>query len=338
MSRRESERERVDRSARVPPPPPASARTNEYFVPKDGIDREVITADICRYLGNDALVRPGNYENPTTRTHQAGYFITAYRNLTSAMIEDLKADSARWAAERSQTASAPRGQPNVEYRSSQVHHSRQYYGPTSADAPPAPQEYAAPQGYQPAVVSPQQQGVYDPGSQYQGNSYASQPALGYTSAPQGYVPQDSYYVAGANMAVDPQRSDRAIQQPRTVPNSAGNVPYGHSNTPTYQQPPDSRYYGQPGPSAVSSAQYAQQPSDPFYGRAAPTAGSYDTSGPEIYDSRVYQQDIGTGGYSQPPMSSASSTTATAGSSRRERDRDSEPRENRHGHRNDRNRR
>lgn len=35
---------------------------NEYFVPKDGIDREVITADICRYLGNEALVRPGRYE------------------------------------------------------------------------------------------------------------------------------------------------------------------------------------------------------------------------------------------------------------------------------------
>jgi len=201
------------------------------------------------------------------------------------MIEDLKADSARWAAERSQTASASRGQPNgissrdsngmirqsntpvVEYRSSQVHHSRQYYGPTSADAAPAPQEYSAPQGYQPAVVSPQQQGVYDPGPQYQGNSYVSQPAPGYAPAPQGYVPQDGYYVAGANMAVDPQRSDRAIQ-PRTVPNSAGNVPYGHSNTPNYQQPPDSRYYNQPGPSPVSSAQYAQQPSDPFYGRGA----------------------------------------------------------------------
>lgn len=40
----------------------AAARTNEYFVPRDGIDREVITADICRYLGNDALVRPGTYE------------------------------------------------------------------------------------------------------------------------------------------------------------------------------------------------------------------------------------------------------------------------------------
>lgn len=57
MSRRDTERER-DRRAGAS----ASARTNEYFVPKDGIDREVITADICRYLGNDALVRPGKYE------------------------------------------------------------------------------------------------------------------------------------------------------------------------------------------------------------------------------------------------------------------------------------
>lgn len=39
----------------------AAQRQNEYFVPRDGIDREVITADICRYLGNDALVRPGIY-------------------------------------------------------------------------------------------------------------------------------------------------------------------------------------------------------------------------------------------------------------------------------------
>jgi hypothetical protein len=39
-----------------------SSRSNEYFVPRHGIDREVITADICRYLGNDALVRPGTYE------------------------------------------------------------------------------------------------------------------------------------------------------------------------------------------------------------------------------------------------------------------------------------
>jgi hypothetical protein len=59
-SRRDAERER-ERASRAQQQQ-ASARTNEYFVPKDGIDREVITADICRYLGNDALVRPGNYE------------------------------------------------------------------------------------------------------------------------------------------------------------------------------------------------------------------------------------------------------------------------------------
>jgi hypothetical protein len=45
-----------------PPVPSTATRQNEYFVPRDGIDREVISADICRYLGNDALVRPGHYE------------------------------------------------------------------------------------------------------------------------------------------------------------------------------------------------------------------------------------------------------------------------------------
>lgn len=57
----------MQRQQNRPPPPAAqsaaaSARQNEYFVPRDGIDREVITSDICRYLGNDALVRPGTYE------------------------------------------------------------------------------------------------------------------------------------------------------------------------------------------------------------------------------------------------------------------------------------
>ena len=53
---------------------------NQYFVPGDGIDREVITADITRYLGNDALVRPGYHAGRT------GYFITAYRNLTTVSV------------------------------------------------------------------------------------------------------------------------------------------------------------------------------------------------------------------------------------------------------------
>ena len=31
-----------------------------WFVPGEGIDRHVISADIQRYLGNDATVRPGD--------------------------------------------------------------------------------------------------------------------------------------------------------------------------------------------------------------------------------------------------------------------------------------
>lgn len=61
---REKHRERESEGRRQPPP--SSIRSHEYFVPRDGIDREVITADICRYLGNDALVRPGSYEVSTS--------------------------------------------------------------------------------------------------------------------------------------------------------------------------------------------------------------------------------------------------------------------------------
>ncbi|KAG0649077.1 hypothetical protein D0Z07_4371, partial [Hyphodiscus hymeniophilus] len=104
-----------------------TSRTNEYFVPREGIDREVVTADICRHLGNDALVRPGTYTNPQTRQPQDGYFITAYRNLTTQMVSlasavafsitmltcwqiaDLKADSERWQTERRQMLESSRG-------------------------------------------------------------------------------------------------------------------------------------------------------------------------------------------------------------------------------------
>lgn len=43
-------------------PQRGAIRQKEYFVPRDGIDREVISADITLYLGDDALVRPGHYE------------------------------------------------------------------------------------------------------------------------------------------------------------------------------------------------------------------------------------------------------------------------------------
>lgn len=326
MSGRDRDRDR-DRAPRSQPQP--AARTNEYFVPKNGIDREVITADICRYLGNDALVRPGTYEDPVTRVVQQGYFITAYRNLTTAMIADLKQDSERWDAERRQTAS--RGQPSngissrdsngivrnsntpiVEYRSSTTHQSRQYYGPTEASSGGS-QGFGASPGYTGAAVSAQQ-GVYDNGYPSQ-PSYA-QPAPGY--APQGYPTQDNYYVAGADLTVDQQRSGRApVPQSGTIPRTG---PAQYAN-PSYQQPDARGYPAYPSQSTPSPAAYAQgpsqQPSDPFYPR-----GTYGDPTPDMYDGRGYQD---AGAYSQAQIPSA---TATSGSSRRDRDRDAD-RDSRH---------
>jgi hypothetical protein len=72
----------------------------QWFIPGDGIDRHVISADIQRYLGNDATVRPGvgngdhevrqNATSLLTKTDRLqgvqGYWIKAYRNLTSVWL------------------------------------------------------------------------------------------------------------------------------------------------------------------------------------------------------------------------------------------------------------
>lgn len=72
-------------------------RQNQWFLPGDGIAREVITTDINRYLGPDALVRPGIGTGEFQGQH--GYWITAYRMLSLPMIKDLKADTLNWQRE-----------------------------------------------------------------------------------------------------------------------------------------------------------------------------------------------------------------------------------------------
>lgn len=41
-------------------------RTNEYFVPGEGIRWEVLEGDVVRYLGGEATVRRGVYEVSTS--------------------------------------------------------------------------------------------------------------------------------------------------------------------------------------------------------------------------------------------------------------------------------
>ncbi|RYP12382.1 hypothetical protein DL765_007370 [Monosporascus sp. GIB2] len=301
-------------------PLPAQGRQNEYFVPRDGIDREVITADICRYLGNDALVRPGTYENPQTGQLIQGYYINAYRNLTTAMIDDLKADSARWEQERRQqsarssaaggiiassASNAPYSRasnsPTVQYRNSETHSSRQYYGPTEGQPgyPPDNQGYAdAPrypgtgsQGYNGAANSsyyaqqqaPQASFASQPGFSNQTPQYAAQPGS------VAYAPsQDPPYHPGAdyvNVRPNPPdqyasgdqfvntRDPRDMRDPRGVPVTTmapSRTAYATSGPPPptsgYATSGAGSYYAQQGPQSAN-AQFPIQPTDAFFGRA-----------------------------------------------------------------------
>ncbi|KAK0364805.1 hypothetical protein LTR94_009505 [Friedmanniomyces endolithicus] len=93
----------------------------EWFQPKDGIDREVISANIQRYLGPDATVRPGRGTGSDEGVD--GYWIRAYRTLTNPMVLDLQQDSRRWTQEL--RTPGPRG--------SQVHHATKMAGITAPD-------------------------------------------------------------------------------------------------------------------------------------------------------------------------------------------------------------
>lgn len=187
-------------------PPSNASRQNEYFVPRDGIDREVITADICRYLGNDALVRPGTLPDNDGRTIQ-GYFITAYRNLTTAMIADLKNDSARWEAERRKHQSG-----TVRYQDSQIR-----------DVPGRPERAQAPAGYNNGPAYQYSSGAreYDNGARTQGNdtpgyNNSGPGSAGHygTSAGMGGYGAGPQYAQGHNQPASYQPPVSSAQDPR----------------------------------------------------------------------------------------------------------------------------
>jgi hypothetical protein len=82
-----------------------TTKYNDYFVPGIGIDREVIQHEICRYLGNDATVRPFTNKDVCRCQHQPevrltssqgrqGYVVRAYRALTSVCSLRLVCGSA----------------------------------------------------------------------------------------------------------------------------------------------------------------------------------------------------------------------------------------------------
>jgi hypothetical protein len=216
------------------------SRANQWFVPGEGIAREVITADIQRYLGPDALVRPGTGSGEYQG--QPGYWITAYRTLTSQMIQDLKMDSQRWQQER-QPGETGRG---VAYQDSRTHAARQHWGPTK------PYEHGAPQ----AAADPYDQPPRQSSTSSRATTYASS---GYGSSDPHYTttPTSVYGTSHPSYQASP-----ASAAPRTQPAD----PYS-----SYQQPSGRDY---PAQSAYSS--YPAQTPDPYGRQPTTQAAQYTT--------------------------------------------------------------
>ncbi|KAH8701755.1 hypothetical protein BGW36DRAFT_289651 [Talaromyces proteolyticus] len=223
-------------------------RHNEYFIPGDGISREVIQADICRYLGNDALVKPGTHQG-----HQ-GYLIRAYRNLTTEMIADLKADSARWAQEvkRRDNMGYTRGTyahdlrrsgspntPPVSYASSSIHELRQKNEPSPSTYSATPSQFVDPYAQQPQYSAPQAQPFAQP-------AYTSSQSPGFGQNAYSSPPQQNPYSA---------QNQPPISAPDGHPSSytySGNPVYsydGRNAAPRYAGP---GYDNEPDYSNVSS--------------------------------------------------------------------------------------
>ncbi|KAF5682705.1 hypothetical protein FCIRC_4850 [Fusarium circinatum] len=282
----------MSRSSRnAAPTTSGTGRQNEYFVPRDGIDREVISADICRYLGNDALVRPGHYENPQTGQAVQGYYITAYRNLTTAMIEDLKADSARWDSER--RAQTSRNTSGVQYRYSETHQSRQHHGPT--EGPYQTDPYARDPGFD----GPRYPGTGAPGYTGAAGSYgqsygasSSGAFAGYAQTQQSPPPADARFSSTTAATMDP--SYQASQSPYVAVGTnqrprGGYDPYANqmaASSAAAQQAYATAAPTQQGYTATAypysgqapPAGYAMQPQDPFYGRGAYSGGNTRAAG------------------------------------------------------------
>jgi hypothetical protein len=212
------------------------SRANQWFVLGEGIAREVITADIQRYLGPDALVRPGTGTGEFQG--QQGYWITAYRTLTSQMIQDLKLDSQRWQQERQPEGRGGSHSPYLRdtkvsrgpdavlaYQDSRTHAARQHWGPSKPVEHPSADPYdrqPAPRASGYATTSyPPSEGHYTTAPAGYGSAQPSYQAAPSQAAPRtqpvdaysGYAPRDSGYQSQAYGSYQSQTPTDAYGRP-----------------------------------------------------------------------------------------------------------------------------
>ncbi|KAJ5908513.1 hypothetical protein N7495_001195 [Penicillium taxi] len=230
-----------------------TGRQNEYFIPGDGISREVIQADICRYLGNDALVRPGNHNG------RPGFFIRAYRNLTSEMIADLKNDSSRWEADVSRRADL--GHPRGSY-------SQDAPNPVSSSYAPAPihevrHEVRQQPGPSPPTFSAAPVQYMDGGYAHSQSPYGGSQNNPYNQPPVSYPTSHSPYGNVSAPYPPPQVSYSGPSQPIVTAADIHPSSYTYSTTGYgYEGGRNAPRY--PGPGYDNEADYPPQTSGMTY--------------------------------------------------------------------------
>ena len=240
------------------------------------------------------------------------------------MIDDLKADSARWEQERRQQSARSNtaggiiasresndvhvrasNSPTVQYRNSETHSSRQYYGPTEGAQP----GYSENPGYgdaprYPGTGSPGYTGAANPQQYYaqqqappgsftgqagysnQAPQYAPQPgSAAYPSHPPQGIPGQEPYMAGANFGArnpppdqyagdqfSTSRDMRDHRVPVTTMPSGSRTVYATSGPSVpanvYPTAGSNNFYPQGAPSATPQQYVQAQAQDPFFGRGA----------------------------------------------------------------------
>ncbi|KAI4182238.1 MAG: hypothetical protein L6R41_006099 [Letrouitia leprolyta] len=326
---REREREReVDdyrRREREPPrerereyvPSSRGAPLNEFFVDGEGIHREVMQREICKYLGQDALSRPGTYNG------KKGFFVTALRPFTSKMVEDLQILSQKYERERREAssrgyrgspvqASSPAASPN---QSLDLPYSASKAAANHEAADPYEGERYIPQGRHSEMypeMHPEQYSdryiVRDPDSAYPpgyglqsgyppGPNYASSQAPGYPPV-SGYPPASSYPAGSAY----PQSGN----YPATsgYPPSSGFAAPGYASTsgiPGARGEPNYIYTNQPDEYSSSGYPYQQSSMYPGAPPTNPRTGAgypYVTAPPDSTLRGVPMDDQGYSPYGQ----------------------------------------
>lgn len=273
--RRDRERDPRDRPERE------SARLNEYFVNGEGIHREVMQREICKYLGPEAYSRPGTHNGAT------GFIVTAVRPFTQKMIDDLVLLSEDFILENRDLSR--KGYEGVPYTQSQT--SRRSDRSESGFMSPPDPSYGGGDRYlhQPTYSSAAGQPGYTTTAGYpQVSNYPPSQIPGYSSS-QGYPPVSGYPPAPSYSSGTTYPSGSSYPTSSAYPAPVYPAPGGRSGVMTdqnytydageYSNP--NYQYGRQQPSYAGAPRPGDPRTDPRVDPRSASAYPFVTSPPDV---------------------------------------------------------